>query len=279
MKYKRSFSELYVKLEEQLQHIKSSIKSYDDGADIEAQRIATALRTIFSDTKNSKSLLTNLGIRNDTFIISSVSQYVPTNMLLFNELIISEVSMANELNGKWIPRCNADTKLPNKWLHPNDWWNEIVFDDKITVFSRRDIVLTIADKDGGAHVDTELTEEFVNLAINNSLGATYGYDEASFSPFDKNPTYVCVRQIAHEVIFSFQTKDQIKSYTRKSTGEEVTVAFINDDKKYFYQVAPDMLPLFKDDRVTKREKRKVYNDALLHNSGAIFNQPRRVFIS
>jgi len=278
-KYKRSISELNIKLKEQLQHIEDSIESYDRGLDIAAQKIVVALRILFSDTKNSKSLLTNLSIKSDMLIISSVSQYWPTNLIPFNELIVTEAKFTNvESSGKWIPRCHTDIKLPNKWLQANDWWNEIVFDDKVTVFSRRDIVLTVADKEGGAHVDTELTEEFVNLTINNSLGATYGYDDVPLSPFDKNPAYVCIRQIAHEVIFSFQTKNQIKSYTRSKTGEEVTIAFI-DDKNYFHQVNSEIASLFDDSRVTKTEKRKVYNEVLIHNNGAVFSQPRRVFSS
>lgn len=33
----------------------------------------------------------------------------------------------------------------------NDWWNEIIFDDKKNKFTRRDIVTYVANQDGGAH--------------------------------------------------------------------------------------------------------------------------------
>ena len=59
------------------------------------------------------------------------------------------------------PRCFTEKKLPNRWLHIKDWWNEIIIDDKRYIFSRRDIVMIAADQDGGAHVDEGCIDEKV----------------------------------------------------------------------------------------------------------------------
>ena len=54
----------------------------------------------------------------------------------------------------------------------NDWWNEIIFDDKKNKFTRHDIVTYVANQDGGAHVDSELDESYATLTKMNSLGWT-----------------------------------------------------------------------------------------------------------
>lgn len=74
----------------------------------------------------------------------------------------------------------------------DDWWNEVIFDDKSNVFTRKDIILFVANNDGGAHVDPELKESFFLLSKQNSLGFVYNFDQAP----ENNPIYQATRSIA-----------------------------------------------------------------------------------
>jgi hypothetical protein len=59
-----------------------------------------------------------------------------------------------------------------------DWWNGIVLrDQKTHAFTRRDLVLAVADQDGGAHVDAQLDEAYAELTRANSLQHTWGRNE------------------------------------------------------------------------------------------------------
>ena len=261
--YKRNIHELSDKLNSQIRFITSSCESFDHGFDDEAQRIATSLRVIFSDTKRYKSLLTSLGIKDSTYIISSVDQYIPANMLPYSGLL----QIVGEANApsKYVPASYPYDSIPNKWLQIEDWWNEIILDDKKDIFTRKDLVLYVADQDGGAHVDVNLDESYANLAIRNSLGWVYHNSQTAFAPLDKNPAYACIRQIAFEVMFSFRIINHIENSTCQKTGDEMIFAFI-EDKRYLYFIVPEqaqlMMPLFKDNRVTHREKRHIYVDDL-----------------
>jgi hypothetical protein len=50
-------------LHEQVDFLRTSIALYDGGKEIEAKRLAVTLRTLLHDTKNSRALLTSLGIK------------------------------------------------------------------------------------------------------------------------------------------------------------------------------------------------------------------------
>ena len=64
-------------------------------------------------------------------------------------------------------------------------------------FSRMDLVMNVADKDGGAHVDPDLVDTYMDLTRGNSIGYEYGGQNI---PFVGRPVLACMRQIAHELI-------------------------------------------------------------------------------
>jgi hypothetical protein len=67
-----------------------------------------------------------------------------------------------------------------------------------TGFSRRDIVLPIANKDGGAHVDPDLDRRYADLSRLNSMRwfANTGGGPAPMPHVE----LMCVRHIAHELL-------------------------------------------------------------------------------
>ena len=81
------------------------------------------------------------------------------------------------------------------------WWTQPVFRDKTRrTFTRRDIILSVADQDGGAHVDPVLEEGYHQLSRDNYLAWTIG-DPNGKRPAG-NPVPAAVRQITYETLKS-----------------------------------------------------------------------------
>ncbi len=84
----------------------------------------------------------------------------------------------------------------------------VLVDSVRNEFSRKDIVLYLADKEGGAHVDKSIDEAYDNLRRKNALGWVHVLgDGRQIAGEDHVPA--TMRQIGHEVIKSLDP-----SYTR-----------------------------------------------------------------
>jgi hypothetical protein len=261
MKYKKNQGDFMKHLKTQLRFMELSSKSYDEGFEDEAQRLAATIRVLFHDTSSSTSLLTHLGMKNNIYLISSTSQYVPANLISYLGLLTMKMTVG--VGGEYEPNCNSHDDMPNKWLKFNDWWNEIVIDDKNNVFSRRDLILDVSNKDGGSHVDHTLNDKYSNLTINNSIGWMYS-SENTESAFDNNPAYACIRQIAHEIMFSFRWMEMIKTYTRVGSSKTIKASYVGTSL-YLYEEVSDtaVSKLFDDPKVTRLENRKFYHDTVI----------------
>lgn len=226
------------------------MKAYDEGFEDEAQRIATVLRTLLHDGRNSHSLLTQLELKNRVYFNSSVDTYVPTNLIAYTGLLANRISGSK---GEYIPAYEGGGTSYNKWFRFMDWWNELVIDDKRNLFTREDIIRKISDTDGGAHVDNNLDEEYANLTKHNSLGWHFEKSGERI-PFERNPAYASARQIASEIIDSIELHELTKSRGTRVFFEEMTVHYIGKIC-YFYRTPPIDV-FFTDPRVTKVVKRK-----------------------
>ncbi|WP_198009368.1 hypothetical protein [Nitrosomonas sp. Is79A3] len=81
-----------------------------------------------------------------------------------------------------------------------NWWNDPVLkDNRNRTFCRRELVLNVADTDGGAHVDPELEEAYMAISRENSLGWLFVNSSATSAP-ESRPELACMRQIAHELL-------------------------------------------------------------------------------
>jgi hypothetical protein len=82
------------------------------------------------------------------------------------------------------------------------WWNdEIVRDKQGNSFSRRDLVLHVADTDGGAHVDPALEARYMAFSRKNSVGWQFRPDGAEWRAIPRAHV-ACIRQITHEVLMT-----------------------------------------------------------------------------
>ncbi|GFO81541.1 MAG: hypothetical protein A49_11680 [Methyloceanibacter sp.] len=90
------------------------------------------------------------------------------------------------------------------------WWNQpIVCDKQRRKMSRKDLVLALANKDGGAHVDPELDEIYASLSRQNSLGWEWVSEEGTRDP-DSGPELACLRQISHELEKSLRAATDVE---------------------------------------------------------------------
>jgi len=92
MKIRRSIGDLIDRLKEQHDFLKQSCRSYDDGCENEAKRIAVCLRVLLHDTKNSRALLSQLNIKETTKFLNTAHLYNEKNLLPSSYLTFMRLS-------------------------------------------------------------------------------------------------------------------------------------------------------------------------------------------
>jgi hypothetical protein len=191
-------------LRRQLSFLDHSSDAYDRGLQDEAIRIATTIRVLVHQTKNSTSLLKHLGAT-EIHLLSTCRDirpmldgsdpfYAGTRIRLFNGMaLFGDVYRAKLGSGS--------VRQPRT---VSDWWSQVVYAlDDGTKLTRKDIVLAAADKDGGAHVDIKLTTEYELLLAPGSLG-TLVFEQGGET--ENQPItdghFVALRQMAYELLNS-----------------------------------------------------------------------------
>src|SRR5262245_44528237 len=114
----------------------------------EGLRIAVSLRVLFHDTSASTSLLTHLGIRPTTKVLTTFDPGYTENKQ--SGLISIAVPFWVDSSGARTPPLGDDGR--HDFIPATEWWDEVVMATSHK-FSRKDIILAAANQDGGAHVD------------------------------------------------------------------------------------------------------------------------------
>ena len=168
---------------------------YDRGNDIVALSIATAIRVLVHDTKCSTSLLKHLGCKNRQYLSTNFRD--PAQRIHLGLVRRINVGVNDGAGGeaKYWPLCDEryfpSPKEHFSLLAFDDWWKEIVFENPKSRLTRKDLVLTIANKDGGAHFDTEVDERYDDFRkswsggsslVGRRSGAVRGYDNVPIYP-------------------------------------------------------------------------------------------------
>lgn len=190
-------TELIEQFAVQWRHLENSCHLYDSGEETEAIRLAVTIRVLLHDTRHSQSLLGQLG-RLDTLFFDTAEDVNPENLLPTFGLVLAKVGPQG---ASYVPPLGM--LLPRgTWLIPFDpWWNKpvVTIPNRLRA-SRRDLVLWLANQDGGAHVSPDMDETYYQLTRENSIGAvTIGYVQNG--PVLGIAT-ASVRQIAQEVMVS-----------------------------------------------------------------------------
>ncbi len=194
----KSYDATTIDLLEQWDFLKLSMDAYDEGREHEAKRLAVTIRVLVHD-HGGTSLLTQLGKRDqmEWFTSGAVD---PHNLLPSQQLTWMQVE-ATENGSKmsYQPYSEADLQaFPNEWVDFETYWNEAVIEDGRGIsFSRRNLVLMLGNRSGGAHVG-KLEAAERSLASGTEFGWAFVVGDA-VSPFHDNPVPASVRSMAGEM--------------------------------------------------------------------------------
>lgn len=131
------------------------------------------------------------------YFLDSAGAMAKGNLLPELGLVVMQM---NNFGAYYRPRLIFGDEPPMRLVRFPDWWDDPVIKDKSgSMFSRKDLVLNVADTDGGAHVDPELDEAYMALSRNNSLGWTFSDGDVE-EALKGRPELASMRQIAHEVL-------------------------------------------------------------------------------
>jgi hypothetical protein len=215
----QSQAELQKHLDDQLDFLRDACNQYDSGKENRAKQIAAGLRVLFHDTRNSKSLLGQLGQISSRKWLDSAGPIAPMNLMGSNNLAFTRVTMTSDdgdVAPSYVPVLGDYAEIPplvartafgtaslarGTFLEFDRWWGMIVIDDKQANFSRSDLVLAVANQDGGSHVDPAIEETYQRLTRMNSMGFMAASHKIEAAPFD-SPVPAALRQIAFETLES-----------------------------------------------------------------------------
>ncbi len=201
MRYRQTKEDLKSHLKEQIQFLLRSTQGYDDGFISEAKRIAVVIRVLLHDTNRSISLLKLLNKKNILFYDTALNG-AGSNMALIMIEMGKEPRFIAPLDNGAPPRY-IKGKIPF-----DEWWNKNVFLDKTgNKMTRKDLILSVCNQDGGAHIDPKISKAYADLTRFNSLGWIFvvGGEEIA-----SKPALASIRQISHEVLKSF--KDEFPDF-------------------------------------------------------------------
>lgn len=105
------------------------------------------------------------------------------------------------------PTFTSDFHLRNKnWIDFNSWWNKkILINENGDSLTRKQLVLFVANQEGGAHIDPQIDEIYDKFRHSYSGGIRiYGSKSGIERKFDNIPVFPTVRQISFEVMESLK---------------------------------------------------------------------------
>lgn len=188
-------------MRKQLEFLERSSKSFDDGHQDEAIRIAQVLRVMFHQTGKSNSIITHLGSPEIELVSTAPRAPTAGKLVHLHSLVNLNVRLGVD-GGVAKNTAPLDDGPFREMVSLDSWWNQLVFVRGDTQASRKAIILGAANKDGGSHVDPKLTPAY-QLAINSRLYITIETIDGELVELtDEGAHLVSIRQMAHEVLSS-----------------------------------------------------------------------------
>lgn len=196
-------TELEGHLREQVAFLRASARAYDGGFTGEAKRLAVVVPVLVHDTSTSTSLLSQLNLKGIEFF-DTAYDYDPRKCFhSFHGLAMMKTGASSHM---FVPRCAVPPKPfdePLKLVSFDQWWKKVVVvDAKLNQFTRQQLVLTLSNCEGGAHVGPTLDDAYTALTRGYSMAMHYRFKDQE-GPFG-GIELASVRQIAHEVLLSLK---------------------------------------------------------------------------
>jgi hypothetical protein len=200
-------------LKRQLGFLRRSCQWYDEGEVDEAIRIAVPIRTLIHDTRNSISLLTHLNAKG--IKLWSSIKGAPENAISYTGMgQYKQWRYGNRAGASYGPILDGGPEMV--LLPVSEWWNQEVYvfsrrpkedptgEFEVLRLSRKDLVRTATDQDGGAHVDQNITNPaYEMLAADGAVGSFIRESGGVKQEFPTTKAHlVALIQIGHEVLRS-----------------------------------------------------------------------------
>lgn len=195
---KQSRDELVGHLREQVGFLRNFGATFDAGGESHAKPLATAIRVLVHESRG-KSLLRQLRVKDHLQFIDTTSPPPPSGAIVIGSgLAVIRMGFGEEEGTGYAAPLDGRTRRPVLRFRP--WWSQPVLDDgEGSHFNRRDLVLGLAHKDGGAHVDLDLERAYAALSRSNSLGWEFGAGDGDDWTPAGSPIPANVRQIGYEL--------------------------------------------------------------------------------
>lgn len=201
---RRARPELIGKVREQQSLLRVLGGSFDCGNPVIGFSLATTIRVLVHDTATSHALLGQLGELASMSFLDTSLPINPKNLLPHGGLVLMRMTTGS--GTEWLPRKDVPESAPG--AEPREasftsWWNtDLMKDSGGVLWSRRRMVMMIANKEGGAHLDPTQPVDIRAIEVENSMGWTHHDPIAGDQPMLNGPLMPSVRQIAHELELS-----------------------------------------------------------------------------
>jgi len=170
-----------------------SCEAYDAGHEYEAKRIAGVLRTLLHDSRSSRSLLGQLGLKGSTRFLDSSIPINPSNLLGTPGLFALD-------DGRWTPALDSHETYERRVSFDSWWTTPVTKLSDGTDVSRERYVLEVANTEGGAHIDPQASAIYDRLVALHAWPIAGVHADGSQGQPRGNQALAALRQIAHEVI-------------------------------------------------------------------------------
>lgn len=184
--------DLVEQLKRQLMFLRNSVASFDKGDEAEAIRVAVMIRVLLHDTKDSTSLLQHMGQKSTVQVVSTAFP-LPADYAKYTtcELLRAQ-TIGDSIRYDRLPVANSTL------VTAATWWTEPVFVRDGRIFTRRDVVLTAANKDGGAHV-SEPNAKLIDLKQGMWQQTLTAADGTTTTSMVENDHFRMLRRLADEL--------------------------------------------------------------------------------
>ena len=198
---RRDRPQLIRKVREQVSLLRLLGGTFDQGERVAGYPLATVIRVIVHETSRSHALLAQVGELGKMLFVDTSVPINPDNLLRSHGGLVL-LKMMPGVGSEWVPRKEVP---PVPVALPRDvpfsvWWNtDVMNDGHGTLWSRRKMVLTIANEEGGSHVDPAQPVDVRAIEDENSMGWKFHDPIIGDVSMARGPLMPSVRQIAYEL--------------------------------------------------------------------------------
>lgn len=182
---------------EQMMALRASAKAFDEGAKWEAKRLATVIHILVHDAGRTTSLLTQMGLKSNLQFVSTATPIVEDNLIADMPLVWMRMG---DSVCEYVPSFVVKPKSNLRAVSFTTWIEEPAYRAVNQLpLSRKNLILSLRDQDGGAHFDQSLGDPaYRSVATENSAGWVFrsidGQDRIPIGPH-----LASMRQIAWEM--------------------------------------------------------------------------------